>query len=107
MIQVTYYRSYNRLTIQGHAYSDEPGRDLVCAGVSTLAYTLAANVGNLEANGHVSDVTVKLESGNAEIACKPRSGSRAFVARVFEAICVGFEIMAKDHGAYISYEIHH
>lgn len=107
MIQVTYYRSYNRVTIEGHAHSGEPGHDLVCAGVSTLAYTLAANIGNMEDNGHVRDVTVKLESGNAEISCKPRSGSRAVVARVFEAICVGFEILAKDNAEHIAYEIHH
>ena len=44
MILVTYYRSYNRLTVEGHAHSGEPGKDLVCASASILAYTLAANV---------------------------------------------------------------
>ena len=44
MIQVTYYKSYNRVTVEGHALSGAPGHDLVCAGASTLAYTLAANV---------------------------------------------------------------
>lgn len=106
MIQVIYYRNYNRLTIEGHANSGEMGHDLVCAGVSTLAYTLAANVGNMEGNGHVRDVTVKLEPGSAEINCRPRSGARAVAARVFEAVCVGFEILAREYPQYITYEIH-
>ena len=104
MIKAIYYRQYNRLTIEGHAHSDEPGRDLVCAGASTLAYTLAANVANLSDNGIVRDVTVKLEPGDTEIACKTRS-SKALVGRIFESVCVGFEILATNYPQYIRYEI--
>ena len=107
MIQVVYYRKYNRLTVNGHAHAGEPGHDLVCAACSALAYTLAANVGNMEANGHVRNVTVKMEPGDAEICCDVRSGSRMIVACIFEAICVGFEILARDYPQYISYEIRH
>ena len=106
MIQVIYYRNYNRLTIKGHAHSGEPGHDLVCAGVSTLAYTLAANVANMEALDHARNVNVKLEPGDAQISCTVRSGARAIVVRIYEAICVGFEILARDYPQYISYEIH-
>ena len=105
MIQAIYYRQYNRLTIEGHAHSDEPGKDLVCAGASTLAYTLAANVANLSDNGFVRDVTVKLEPGDTEIACKSKSGSQVMVGRIFESVCVGFEILATNYPQYISYEI--
>ena len=107
MIQVVYYRPYNRLTIEGHALAGEPGKDLVCAGCSALAYTLAANVGNLENNGQVKDVIVKLEPGKAEISCRPRTKYTAMVARIFEAVCVGFEMLAASNPQYISYEIHH
>lgn len=107
MIQVVYYRPYNRITIEGHALAGAPGHDLVCAGVSALAYTMAANVGNMEANGQVKDVTVKLEPGNAEISCKAKNKYTAIVARIFEAVCVGFEMLAASNPQYISYEIHH
>lgn len=106
MIQVVYYRQYNRLTIEGHALAGTPGHDLVCAGCSALAYTLAANVGNLENNGQVKDVTVKLEPGKAEISCRPMTKYTAMVARIFEAVCVGFEMLAASNPQYISYEIH-
>lgn len=106
MIKAIYYRRYNRLTIEGHANSGEPGHDLVCAGVSALAYTLAANVGNMEANDLIRNPIVKLESGRAEISCEPKRRAGAFVSRIFEAICVGFEMLDRDYPQYISYEIH-
>ena len=106
MINVVYYRKYNRVTIKGHALSNVPGHDLVCAGCSALAYTLAANVGDMESRGYVSDVVVNLDSGNAEIGCKPRSKFTTSVDRIFAAICVGFELLAASNPKYISYEIH-
>ena len=106
MIKVVFYRQYHRLTIRGHAHSGEPGQDLVCAGVSTLAYTLAANVGNLQERGQARNVTVLLDPGDAEIACEPKTKYTAITARIFAAVCVGFEILAANHPDYISYEIH-
>ena len=106
VIKVTYYREYSRVTIEGHALSGVPGHDLVCAGCSALAYTLAANVGNLEMEGHVRDAIVKLEPGNAEISCKPKNRFTAMVERIFVAVCVGFELLAAHNPNYISYEIH-
>ena len=105
MIQVVYYRTYNRLTMEGHAHSGTPGHDLVCAGASAMAYTLAANVGNMETNGQVRDVTVVLEPGKAEISCRAKSKYTAIVERIFAAVCVGFEMLAASNPQYISYEI--
>ena len=106
MIKAVFYRKYHRLTVEGHAHSGEPGQDLVCAGASTLAYTLAANVGNLEERGQVRDVAVSLNPGSTEIACKPLTKYTAITDRIFAAVCVGFEILAANHPDYISYEIH-
>ena len=105
MINVTYYRKYNRVTIDGHANSGDPGHDLVCAGVSTLAYTLAANVGNLEDRGMVRRPTVVLETGKAEIVAKPKPSHKATAELVFQSVCVGFEVLAANYPQYVSYEI--
>ena len=106
MIDVTYHRQYNRVTIEGHANSGDPGHDLVCAGVSALAYTLAANVGNLEARGIVRRPTVVLEPGKAEIAAKAKPSHKATADLTFQAVCVGFEVLAANYPQYVSYEIH-
>lgn len=105
MINVTYHRQYNRVTIEGHANSGDPGHDLVCAGVSALAYTLAANVGNLEARGMVRRPTVVLDPGKAEIAAKPKPSHKATAALIFQSVCVGFEVLATNYPEYVSYEI--
>ena len=106
MIKAIYYRNYHRLTIEGHANSGEQGHDLVCAGVSVLAYTLAANVGNMEASDLIRNPIVRLDNGSAEISCEPKRKAGAFVGRIFEAVCVGFDMLAHDYPQYISYEIH-
>ena len=105
MINVIYHKAYNRVTIEGHAQSGEPGHDLVCAGASTLAYTLAANVGYLELYEKVRDAVVTLEPGKAEISCKPKRKYKNLVAIIFYSVCVGFDILARDNPQYISYEI--
>lgn len=107
MIQVIYYANHFRVTIEGHAHSGDPGHDLVCAGCSALAYTLGANVENMQAMGQVREAAVKLESGDAEISCKPRNKYTHLSKRIFEAVCVGFELLAASYPRYISYEIHH
>ena len=105
MIQAVYYRKYNRLTVTGHANSDEPGHDLVCASASMLAYTLAANVANMADHGQVRETIIKNDPGDAEISCNPRHNLKATVTLVFDSVCVGFELLAKDYPEYISYEI--
>ena len=106
MIKVVYYRGYNRVTIEGHALAGEPGHDLVCAGCSVLAYTLGANVGNMESEGCVRNAVVRLDPGSAEISCIPRNKYTASIDRIFAAVCVGFELLAASNPKYISYEIH-
>lgn len=105
MIEATYYRKYNRLTVTGHANSAEPGHDLVCASASVLAYTLAANVANMADCRQVRRPIIEINEGNTEISCVPRHNLKASVTLVFDSVCTGFELLAHDYPEYISYEI--
>ena len=105
MIQVVYYRKYNRLTMNGHAGAADPGHDLVCASASMLAYTLAINVANMADQGQVRQPITKLHDGDAEISCNPKSNLKNTVTLVFDAICAGFELLAHQYPENISYEI--
>lgn len=105
MIQVTYYRKYNRLTVTGHAGSAEHGHDLVCASASMLAYTLAANVANMADCGQVREPIMRMDEGDTEISCKPRHNLKASVTLVFDSICTGFELLAHDYPDFVKYEI--
>ena len=105
MIQAIYYRSYNRLTVTGHANSAEPGHDLVCASASMLAYTLAANVANMADAGQVRQTVIKNNEGDTEISCNPRHNLKNTVTLVFDSICTGFALLAHDYPENITYEI--
>lgn len=105
MIQVTYYRTYNRVTIEGHAGAGPEGHDLVCAAVSAIALTLAGNVSYMESQKAVHDVTIRLDDGNAEIQCTPYRRYKDSVAQILRAVCVGFELLATKYPDHISYEV--
>ena len=105
MIEVNYYREHNRLTVTGHAKSDEYGKDLICASASILALTLEANVRHMAAGGYVTEPIVKLEEGNAEISCKAKTRYRESVRQIFMSVCAGFEVLAAKWPDYISYSV--
>lgn len=105
MIQAVYYSKYNRLTVTGHAGAAEPGQDLICASASMLAYTLAANVANMAGAGQVRQPIIKLDEGDAEISCNPRHNLKNSVTLVFDSVCIGFALLAKDYPEFVAYEI--
>ena len=79
------------VTLEGHANSDVYGRDLICAAVSALALTLAANVEGKEA------AEIVLQPGNSRISCTPDE------APIFDCICLGFEMLARRFPEYVSF----
>ena len=105
MIQVTYYRQYNRVTVEGHAGSGPEGHDLVCSAVSALALTLAGNVSYMETQEAVRNVVIKLDEGNAEIQCTAYRRYKDSVEQIIRAICVGFELLSTKYPENISYVV--
>lgn len=105
MIVVTYYPARSSLTVKGHAGSNVYGKDLICAAVSSLVLTLAANAGQLEEHGFVSEAVVILESGNARIRCKPKPPYRARVEQAFDTVCLGFRMLARKFPNHVAYKV--
>lgn len=105
MITVVYHRDINCVTMEGHAQSGEVGHDLVCASASILVYTLAAFVKNMKDARQVYNPTVELKEGDALISCNPPNKYRGSVTLVFDSICGGFELLARDYPDNITYEI--
>lgn len=105
MIKVVYYRSDCKVTVEGHAHSGDHGHDLVCAAASMLAYTLASFVKNTHKAKQVKKPILTLEPGNAVVSCKPKNGFRPAVTLVFDAICGGYELLARNYPNNISYTI--
>ena len=105
MISVIYHRNLNQVSVEGHAQSGEVGHDLVCASASILTYTLASFVDNMKAEGQTKHRAVKLKEGHTFISCDPPKRYKGAVTLVFDSICAGFELLAKDYPDNISYKI--
>lgn len=106
MVAIDYDREYLRVTVNGHAGTAPAGMDLVCAAVSTLTYTLAVNVKQLHRWKQVTKPKIRLENGDAEISCVPVEACRSIVKDVFEAVCIGFALLAEKYPDAVSYHAH-
>lgn len=106
MVAIDYDRKNLRVTVKGHAGTAPAGMDLVCAAVSTLTYTLAVNVKKLHRWGKVAKPKIRLEKGDAEISCIPTGACRSMVQDVFEAVCIGFALLAEKYPDAVSYHSH-
>ena len=105
MIKVIYHRDLNRVSVTGHAMSGEVGHDLVCASASILVYTLAAFVSNMRLAKQVYNPKADLSEGDAVISCEPPKRYKHSVTLVFDSICGGFDILAKNYPDNISFEM--
>ena len=70
--------------MSGHAGAGEPGRDIVCAALSILMYSLVA-----------SGAEGRVERGEAELLLPDRDVDVAFC---------GFRLLAESYPEYVSYK---
>lgn len=106
MIQVVFTLSGQHFTgvkITGHAYSDEPGKDLVCAAVSTLAQTL---VNAVESLGGIPEERIKctVKSGFLEMKIQPLDANEV-IDIVFKTMKIGIEGIENTYPMYVKHRI--
>jgi uncharacterized protein YsxB (DUF464 family) len=89
---------------KGHAGYAEAGKDIVCASVSILLYTLAQSVTEFYKRGLFDEEpTIELTNGDACIKCKCNEyGAFAHTYQNFELIEDGFNILADNYPQYVS-----
>lgn len=105
MIEITYYRKINRLSMEGHANAGEMGKDLVCSAASILAYTLAANVESLVEEGKAREPVIVMKDGETVITCNAVRRYRDVVTLVFDSVIVGLDLLAHKYPQNIAFEI--
>lgn len=108
MIQAKFYCGGDgslHMRAVGHAGAGPKGQDLVCAGVSTLAETLARAVERLYFQGMLRRCPrVELYEGNAEIIAQPKTRLRKEVAMVFWTVQNGMAELAASFPGNVSLE---
>ena len=98
------WKPEGELQVLGHAGGGKKGEDLVCAAVSALVLTLAANTDRMARAGWVTDPVIRLADGSARICCTPTKEYRAAAELIFGSICAGFEVLAGKYPEHVQVE---
>lgn len=105
MVNVNYDRAGCCVTVRGHAGSGKKGADLVCAGVSALVLTLAANVTELAAANQVRRPELILRRGDTKIRCVAQGRLKPAVWLVFDTVCTGFQLLGQLYPQNVTYTV--
>lgn len=104
MINITIKPETWEMMIDGHAGSDEKGKDIVCAAVSILFYTLGENLWQ-SASMLWEEPIVRQEDGNGYIVCHPKEEYEGNVACMYRTIMMGMKMMAEHYPEYVSLKV--
>lgn len=86
------------MTMKGHAGTAPKGEDLVCAGATMLAYTLAQTVDFFRRDGKLAkDPKLRLMEGDCEIVCTPTKESYGQVLNAFWVQQCGAMVLAENY----------
>lgn len=96
MIRALYDRQAMRISVTGHAGYAPRGQDIVCAGASTLYYTLRAA---LEAEAEAGRGSITERDGEIDFAAEAEGQERARL--IMDTVWQGYELMAGQYGTYI------
>ena len=100
MMKVTFTESGQKLSlrIKGHAGYAEPGKDIVCASASILAYTLALIVDSFDEVESVID----LKDGDTTIECQCKDEQTYIkVANAYHYIEIGYALLEDTYPQYV------
>ena len=106
MTTIKYDLNNYTVELTGHAGYDVPGKDIVCAGVSTLFFTL---VNTLDEMGRDRirplHPRVWMGDGEAGVTARVDDDNREKVRTVFETVAAGFRMMAEKYPENVKFEI--
>ena len=106
MIEVRFYQKPEKgsihMVMKGHSGAAPKGEDLVCAGATTLAYTLAQAVEFLHEMDklHIEPL-IEIREGHARIIATPREEGYAEVLYAFWFMQCGIHVLSHNYPARI------
>lgn len=99
MIQVKYYPEEFRMRMEGHAGAGPFGQDIVCAGASTLMFTLleaAQDEPKFSTHAYMNETEATIE-----VSCYPDAGHERRCRYLFDTIAHGVEMLAVKYPDHI------
>lgn len=104
MTTVYFREYYDRLliTIEGHSSYAEQGRDIVCAGVSALTYTLVNCMLDEEADGRVKLIRSIVRNGYVHLEVEYFDFSKERIKGIFDACVTGLLMLEESYPEYVA-----
>ena len=102
MTRVYYEPENYRLMIRGHAGAGQFGEDLVCAGISTLGWTLIRAA--LMRDDYHAAYRADDGTGVIDVRCEPEETAREACRVMFETIAGGLELIADMEPEHVTFE---
>lgn len=105
MIRVEFFKKdshYYALEVSGHAYFDEPGKDIVCAAVSVLATTGYNSLCHHLGPEHLR-LEVKESEGYLKLEVKESAEhDRQMIDIIMKTIAVGMDSIAQTYKEHVT-----
>jgi len=103
MTRITLSAQAMSLTMIGHAGAGAKGRDIVCAALSALGYTLGKTLENNPDYG--ASFEADWNEASLTLRCEPKDEAARERGRlIFSAFAVGFRLIAEAYPEYVSLE---
>lgn len=98
MTTITYTKNNDRISvdINGHAGFDKIGRDIVCAAVSILSYTLRAAFTRNSSNGNAENFFEKAGNGSMQFEITVKKNHDIVFAEI-DSVFKGFELLEENY----------
>ena len=108
MIKASFQKEEDKsitMTLEGHAKSNDDGKDLICASASILCYTLAQSLEYIKKQGGIKRLRTKLDSGYARIKCYPTEDYYDVVLNTYFVAEVGYNLLAHNFPEYVEVKL--
>ena len=96
-ITISRFDGCDTVEILGHAYAGPIGADLVCAGLSALAYAMVASLRREEAASSLERLSTLMEPGYVSVTVRAKPAKRARIRGMLDACLTGFSLLAKTY----------
>lgn len=107
MIRAKFYTKNDsiHMSLKGHAGAAPIGEDLICAGATMMAYTVAQAVQfMMEAGKLKKRPKISLKEGNADIVVTPREEDYAEALHTFYVAQCGIHLLAHNYPEHVKLE---
>ena len=105
MIEVTFKPNEMKLTVGGHAEYDEKGKDIICAAVSILFYTLSDSLKKSEMMLKKNSLVTEVGDKESSISCRPLKKFEPNIETIYWVVLNGIQMLADEYKDYVKLTI--